>query len=332
MTLNHTNAGSSGARPAVPGPIVVALGGNAISRDSEEGNVPQQFANTRRSAAHLVDLVQSGHRLVVTHGNGPQVGNVLRRVELAAHEIYTMPLDVCGAHTQGGMGYMIAQCLNNELRRRGLPPAALALVTMVEVDPNDPEFSNPSKPIGKYYSRERAEELQRQHGWRMVELNSRGWRRVVPSPHPRAIVEADLIADLSRAGLLLVAGGGGGVPVLRDAHGDLSGVEAVVDKDRTAALLARIVGARHLIIATNVERVALDFGKPTERPISHLAASEARGFLDQNQFPAGSMGPKIEAAVSFVTSAGRSDARAIICDLNHMGDALRGATGTCITA
>jgi carbamate kinase len=309
-------------------PIVVALGGNAISRESEEGNVPQQFANTARTAAHVVDLVEAGRRLVVTHGNGPQVGNVLRRVELAAHEIYTMPLDVCGAHTQGGMGYMIAQCLNNELRRRGIAQTAAALVTMVEVDRDDPEFRQPTKPIGKHYTRERAEQLQREHGWRMTEINARGFRRLVPSPRPRAIVEGELIRRLAHQGQLLVAAGGGGVPVVCNASGELVGVEAVVDKDRTSALLALLIEAETLVIATGIERVALDFGRSTQRFIDQMTRAEARRYLAEGQFPPGSMGPKIEAALAFLDATPMPAAQVIICDLAHLRAALRGDSGT----
>jgi carbamate kinase len=321
--------GSSRSGPRDP--IVIALGGNAISRESEEGNVPQQFANTRRTAKHLVDLVELGYRMVVTHGNGPQVGNVLRRVELAAHEIYTMPLDVCGAHTQGGMGYMIAQCLNNELRRRGLDQTAAALVTMVEVDRDDPELAAPTKPIGKYYGRERAEQLQREHGWRMADFGPKGYRRVVPSPRPRAIIEAELIMRLANEQRVLVAAGGGGVPVICNEAGELVGVEAVVDKDRTSALLAQLIEATTLVIATGVERVAVDFGKSTQRFLDQMSVTEARRHLADGQFPAGSMGPKIESAVEFLTTSSCRDARVIICGLNQLSEAVAGRSGTHVT-
>lgn len=309
-------------------PIVVALGGNAISRPGEEGNVQQQFDNTRRTAAHLADLIEAGHQPVITHGNGPQVGNVLRRVELAARELYRLPLEICGAHTQGGMGYMIAQCLENELRRRGISRSVTAIVTSVEVDPNDPGFDNPTKPIGSFYRRKRAEELIAECGWKMTLVPKQGHRRVVPSPLPRAIVEIELIRRLVAAGELIVATGGGGVPVVRGLNGDRVGVEAVIDKDRTAALLARALGATTLLIVTSVDRVALDFGTPFERFLEQMTVSEARMHLMGGHFPPGSMGPKIEAAIDFLETAPHSDARVIICSLEHMADALAGKSGT----
>lgn len=322
------------------GCIVVALGGHAISREDEEGNVPQQFQHTRETAVYLVDLIEQGYRLIVTHGNGPQVGNVLRRVELAAHELYTLPLDICGAHTQGGMGYMIAQCLTNELTRRrragalppGAPRIATAIVTSVEVDPADPEFSRPTKPVGRFYDRGRAEELRSRHGWKMFELGPRGFRRVVPSPRPRAIVEIELIARLAADRELLVAAGGGGIPVIRTADGEHVGVEAVIDKDRTSALLALGVDAQALVVATNVDRVALDFGRPSQRELDHLSVGDAQRYLDEGQFPPGSMGPKIESAIEFLTHTRRPDAYVLICDLQRISAALAGSGGTRITA
>jgi len=266
--------------------------------------------------------------MVVTHGNGPQVGNVLRRVELAAHEVYPLPLDVCVADTQAGMGYMIAQCLLNELRRRGIRRNVSALVTAVEVDADDPEFGKPTKPIGRYYDADRARELQRSYRWRMVEVPGRGFRRVVPSPRPRRILEIDLIRRLAYQGDLLIAAGGGGIPVTRTPDGDYVGVEAVIDKDRTSALLAGDIGAELFVIATDVERVALDYGKDTQRFLDRLTVEEARQHLAEGQFPPGSMGPKVEAAIDFVTRTSRRGARTIICDLDHLVEALDGRSGT----
>ncbi|MFW5652839.1 MAG: carbamate kinase, partial [Planctomycetota bacterium] len=206
-------------------PVVLALGGNAISREGEEGTIDQQFQHTRATAKHVVNLLQAGCRLVVTHGNGPQVGNVIRRVELARPHIYPLPVDVCVADTQGGMGYMIAQCLNNELRRRGINRTVCTLVTTVQVDEDDPAFDNPTKPIGSFYAEAEARTLMHRDGWAMARIGNKGWRRVVPSPAPQAIVEIDLLKALVDAGQTVIAGGGGGIPVIRDVAGDLQGVE-----------------------------------------------------------------------------------------------------------
>jgi carbamate kinase len=316
----------------IDGPIVVALGGNAISRPDEEGNIEQQFRNMRQTAVHVADVVGDGGRVVVTHGNGPQVGNVMRRVELAANEVYRLPLDICGADTQGGMGYMIAQCLRNELQRRRITCNVTAIVTSVEVDPRDPDFERPTKPIGSFYqSKEEAEALQRKYGWKLVHIPNQGYRRVVPSPLPRAIVEIDLIRRLANSGELLVAAGGGGIPVARTESGALVGVEAVIDKDRTSGLLARAIDAAVLLIGTNVSRVAVNFQKPNERYLDRVTKSEIRRYYLEGQFPPGSMGPKVEAAIDFLEGSRRRDASVIICDLEHMADALAGRAGTWIT-
>jgi carbamate kinase len=308
--------------------IVAALGGNAILRPSQEGNVEQQFANTRYTASHLAALVQSGYQLLVTHGNGPQVGHVLRRVELAAREVYRLPLDICGAHTQGELGFMIAQCLNNALHERGVARRFAALITSVEVDRHDPAFGKPTKPIGKIYRRDKAEDMQRRYGWEMVPVPPQGFRRVVPSPAPKAIVEIDVVRRLVDAGELLVAAGGGGIPVARDDRGQWQGVEAVIDKDRTAALLGRALDAPVFLIVTSVARVTLDYGTPHERPLDHLTASMAHRYLAEGQFPPGSMGPKIEAAIEFLRGCQAGAARVIICDIEHMAEALAGRSGT----
>lgn len=310
--------------------IVVALGGNAISRADQEGNVPQQFENTSYTARYLAGLVAAGYQLVVTHGNGPQVGNVLRRVELAARELYRLPLHICGAHTQGGMGYMIAQCINNALHDRQIARRVTAIVTSVEVDRNDPAFQKATKPIGGFYRKEKAEELKREQGWEMIHVPNQGYRRVVPSPPPIAVVEIDLIRRLVDAGELLVVAGGGGTPVARDEKGHYYGVEAVIDKDRTAALVGRVLDAPVLLIVTSVDRVALKYGTPEQRPLEHMTALEAQRFLDAGEFPPGSMGPKIEAAIEFLRGCRRGDARVIICDIEHMAEALAGQSGTAI--
>lgn len=308
--------------------IVVALGGNAISRPGEEGNVQQQFENSSYTAKYLAGLVADGYQIVVTHGNGPQVGNVLRRVELASNELYRLPLHICGAHTQGGMGFMIAQVINNALWKRGIQRTVTCIVTSVEVDRDDPAFANPTKPIGSFYDADRAATLQSTHGWQMIEVPRQGWRRVVASPAPCAVVEIDLIRRLTDAGELLVVGGGGGIPVSRDPDGSLHGIEAVIDKDRTAALVGRVLDAPVLLIVTSVECVAVDYGKPTQRNIDQMTASEAQRHLDDGQFPPGSMGPKVEAAIEFLRDCDAASARVIICDIEHMAEALAGHSGT----
>ncbi|MEW6198838.1 MAG: carbamate kinase [Planctomycetota bacterium] len=308
--------------------IVVALGGNAISKPDQEGNVPQQFENTSYTANYLAELVAQGYQPIVTHGNGPQVGNVLRRVELAAKELYRLPLHICGAHTQGGMGFMIAQCLNNALHRRGIERRFSAIVTSVEVDRDDPAFRKPTKPIGNFYPKDKAEKLQAEQGWNMIHVRRQGWRRVVASPPPKAIVEIDLIRRLVDAGELLVAAGGGGIPVARNAAGEWSGVEAVIDKDRTAALLGRALDVPVLMIVTAVERVALGYATPHERPLERMTVAEATMHLMSGEFPPGSMGPKIEAAIEFLRGCEPGKAAVVICDIEHMGEALAGRSGT----
>ena len=313
-------------------PIVVALGGNAISPADAAGDViPQQYRATRQTVVTLVDLIEYGGRLLVTHGNGPQVGAALRRVELTEGQVYTLPLDICGADTQGGMGYMIAQCFNNELRRRGIDLIANTIITTVEVDRDDPEFVNPTKPVGAYYTAEEAEQMRRRYGWTMAKARrNRRYRRVVPSPVPRRVIEAKLIRECVAAGDLVVAGGGGGVPVTRNQAGDYVGVEGVIDKDRTSAILASKIGAGTLVIATGINKVALNFGRPDQTPIDRLTVAEARKHLADGQFPPGSMGPKIEAAIDYLEAVENPDARVIICDLEHLMGAIRGQNGTWI--
>ncbi|MDY7109113.1 MAG: carbamate kinase [Planctomycetota bacterium] len=312
-------------------PIVVALGGNAISPVGEVGNIAQQFRQTRQTVAGLRRLLVGGAPMIITHGNGPQVGNAIRRVELSAHEVYPLDLGICVADVQGGMGYMIAQCLMNDLQRQGRNRIVTTIVTTVEVDRNDEAFSHPSKPIGSFFPREQAERYMREYGWEMVEIPRQGHRRVVPSPRPIAIVEIDLIRKLVESGELLVAVGGGGIPVYREANGDLEGCEAVIDKDLASGLLAGGIGAATLFIVTAVDKVCLDYGTPAQRKLDRLTAAEARRHLDDGQFPPGSMGPKIQAAINFLEASQREDARVIICDIEHISPAMDGEAGTVIT-
>jgi carbamate kinase len=308
--------------------VVVALGGNAITRPGEEGTVEQDYINLRESLSRVVGLVQGGAHVVLTHGSGPQVGNQMIRVELARGKAPDLPLDVVAADIQGGLGYMIERVLRNQLLRRGLEVPVCALLTQVEVDADDPAMAEPTKFVGPVYDPEEAEQLRVEKGWRMREDSGRGWRRVVPSPLPRRIVERDLIGRLVDWGALVIVSGGGGIPVTRTPEGDLVGVEAVVDKDLAAAVLARDLGATDLYILTGVEQVYLDFGKATQRGLRYLTVGEARRHAAAGQFPAGSMGPKVAAACRFVEGGGK---RALITDALTLDEALAGTTGTWIT-
>ncbi|MCP3902828.1 MAG: carbamate kinase [Planctomycetes bacterium] len=314
-----------------PAPVVVALGGNAISpQRRDDDDIPNQFKQTRRTATVLAELLASGAPVLITHGNGPQIGEAVRRGELASDEVYEIPLGVLVADLAGGMGYMIAQCVNNALRQMGSDRIVSTLVTNVVVDADDPHFQEPTKPIGSFYTAERAR-IMMSRGWKMVEIPNRGFRRVVPSPAPLEILEIELIRRLMAAGEGLIVAGGGGVPVVREPDGSLEGREAVIDKDLTAGLIARRVGAEVLFLVTNVTQVAIDFEKPTERRLERTTTDEVERWLDEGQFPPGSMGPKIEAAIEFLRASGPA-ARVIISDVEHMAEALDGRAGTTIRA
>ncbi|MCP4250192.1 MAG: carbamate kinase [bacterium] len=308
--------------------IVVALGGNAICPAGSEGSIPQQFAQTRVTVRHLADLMDRGHRVLVTHGNGPQVGNILRRVEIASSQVYPVDLGLCVADTQAGMGYMICQSMINEFRKRGQERQACTIVTTVLVDPNDPAFADPTKPIGPFLTPDEAQRHQRDDGWQMVEVPGRGMRRVVPSPKPLRIQELDVIQRLYEAGLGVVAVGGGGIPVIDRPDGGNEGVEAVIDKDLSAAILATAIDADLLAILTDQPGVFQDFGKPTQKALDRLTVSEARRRFEAGEFPAGSMGPKIEAAINFVTGSTQSQPRALITSCDRIVDALDDGRGT----
>lgn len=308
--------------------LVIALGGNALSAPGEVGNVEDQFRHAQETVSRLADLILAGHTLVISHGNGPQVGSILRRVEIAAQQnIYPIPMELAVADTQGGMGYMIAQCLMNELACRNMPRICTSLITTTRVDPDDPAFRRPSKPIGPFYTRQRAEEHRDRDGWTVAEDAGRGWRRLVASPEPLEIVELPLIRRLAEAGELVVACGGGGIPVVRTAKG-YRGVDAVIDKDRTAALLALGLDADGLIILTGVEKVCARFGRPDQRPLERLSDSEAAAFLAAGEFPSGSMGPKIEAAIRFLRESKQADPFVLITSCEQVNEGLNGRTGT----
>lgn len=307
---------------------VVALGGNAITRAGEEGTVEQDYANLDRSLEGIVHLLETGYQVLLTHGNGPQIGNQMIRVELARDEAPILPLDVMGADLQGGLGYMIERVLRSKLRRRGMTGGVCCMLTMVEVDPDDPSMQNPSKFVGPFYDEEGAKRMARDRGWVVKKDADRGWRRVVPSPPPISVVERLEVSSLLDLGYCVISGGGGGIPIRRNDVGEPVGVEAVVDKDLTAAILALEVGAPELFILTAVERVKLDYGTPDERALDRMTVTEAREHLADGQFPAGSMGPKVEAACRFIENGG---GRVLITDDGHLIEALEGRTGTWIT-
>lgn len=303
---------------------VVAIGGNAITRPGQVGTIPEQFANAKQACRDLLILLESGYNVVLTHGNGPQVGNILLRVELSAHQVYTLPLDTCVSDSQGGMGYMLQQVMYNVLSERGLDRTVATVLTQAVVDEDDPAFSTPSKPVGPFYTRERASLLEKEKGWHLVEDAGRGYRRVVPSPIPREIIEIVAIRALLESGNLVIAAGGGGIPVIRK-KGLLEGVEAVIDKDHTSSLIARELDVDLFLIATSVEQVYLDYGKPGQRPLGRVTVDEVESYLHEGQFPAGSMGPKMKASIEYLRNGGRE---VIITDISAVARALEGKTGT----
>jgi len=309
--------------------VVVALGGNAILTRGQKGTVEEQTANVHGTCEQLASIVLGGAwRIVVTHGNGPQVGNILLQQDAAKHIVPPMPMDICGAQTQGMIGYMIQQSLLNLFAQRGRADIPVApVVTQVLVDEMDPAFANPSKPVGPFYGHEEAQRLREEMGWHVVEDAGRGWRRVVPSPDPKGIVEREAIRVLVQNRVVVIASGGGGIPVVR-ASGGLRGVEAVIDKDLAGECLAEDVGAHVLLILTDVEHVQINYGKPDARPLERLTPAEARQYMDQGQFARGSMEPKVRAAVRFVEAGGE---RAVISSLSRAEAALDGRAGTQVT-
>lgn len=309
--------------------IVVAFGGNAITKPGQRGDLTDQYSATHEVARELAKVIAAGNRLVVTHGNGPQVGNILRRVELAASELYVLPLDTCVSDSQGGMGYMIQQVLGNELRRAGIRKPVATIITQCVVAADDPAMKNPTKPIGSFMTAELAAEHARNEGWTVKEDAGRGWRRVVPSPKPFEIVEASVIRRLVLAGEIVIACGGGGIPVVRESNGDLRGIEAVIDKDLASALLAREIGADLLWVMTGVPRVALNFGKPNQTLLERMTVAEAKRYLAEGHFPAGSMGPKVAAAIDYLEKGGTE---VLISDTEGIQDAFEGRTGTRVVA
>ncbi|HAE85397.1 MAG TPA: carbamate kinase [Anaerolineaceae bacterium] len=309
------------------GLAIVAVGGNALIKDNQHKSVHDQFAAAVDTMKHIADMIAEGWNVVVTHGNGPQVGFILRRSELSAHELHEVPLDYCGADTQGSIGYMFQQALYNEFVRRNMPKSAVTVVTQTIVDRNDPAFQNPTKPIGSFMDEEQAKMRMEKDGWTVVEDAGRGWRRVVPSPIPLRIVEADAINALIEKGFVVIGVGGGGIPVIETPEGELVGVEAVIDKDFGAAILASMLKADLFLISTAVEKVAINFNKPNQQWLDQMTAAEARQYVQEGHFAKGSMLPKIQAILKYLDNGGK---KALITDPAHIKDALNGKTGTWI--
>jgi carbamate kinase len=307
------------------GTAVVAVGGNSLIVDREHESIPDQSAAAAATAHHIAEMVAADWNVVVTHGSGPQVGFILRRSEIALGEVPPVPMDYAAADLQGAIGYMFQRALRNEFRRRGLERTAIAVVTQVLVDRGDPAFEHPAKPIGSQMDAPTAERRAAELGWIVKEDSGRGWRRVVPSPLPRGIVEIAEIAHLVNAGYVVIACGGGGIPVVQDAAGDLQGVEAVIDKDLASSMLARELAADLLVISTSVPRVAIHFGRPEQRWLDRLTRAEAERYLAEGHFAEGSMAPKIRAIIGYLDRPGR---RGLITDPASIGQALRGEAGT----
>jgi carbamate kinase len=307
---------------------VIAVGGNSLILDEKHRTIADQYAATVETAKHIAGMIEDGWNVVLTHGNGPQVGFILRRSELALHELHPVPLDYCGADSQGAIGYMFQRALRNEFRKRGIQKQAATVVTQVLVDKNDPAFENPSKPIGSFMNAEQAARKRNEEGWQMVEDAGRGWRRVVPSPLPKQIIERDAIEKLIGAGFLVICTGGGGIPVYQDENGDLLGLEAVIEKEFEGSLLAQSLRADLFLISTAVEKVALNFNKPNQTWLDEMKVTEAKEYLAQGHFHKGSMAPKIQAAIWFLEGGGRE---ALITNPENLERALQGETGTRIT-
>ncbi len=304
--------------------MLIAIGGNSLIRAGEKGTVAEQRVNARRTAAAIVELIRAGYQIVITHGNGPQVGAQLLRAERASDQVPGQSLDICGAASQGEIGYLLCQSLCSELSAAGLNVPVVSVITQTVVRADDPAMQHPTKPIGPFYSRVVAEERQRQLGWEIIEDAARGYRRVVPSPEPVEIIELDSICSLFRKGVLVVACGGGGIPVIR-CGGELKGIEAVIDKDRASALLASELGFDTFAISTDVGFVYLDYKKPTQRSLDRVTASELQRYWRAGQFPPGNMGPKVESALNFLRDGGKE---VVITSYEHLTEAIAGRTGT----
>lgn len=308
---------------------LIAFGGNALLRPEDRGTLEEQLLRAENTAKMLIPLIKKGYRLVVVHGNGPQVGNLMEQMEAAASRIPPLPLDVCDAMTEGSMGYMLEQALHNVFTSNSMRLSVATMLTLVRVDEEDPAFQHPTKPVGPFYTRYRAEQLMQQHQWKMVEDAGRGWRKVVPSPRPKEILNMVTIQRCIQFLDVLITGGGGGIPVVQKGSKKWVGVEAVIDKDYTASLLAQALEVDLFIILTGVPQVYKDFGTPREKPLEKLTTSEAAFLLEQGQFPKGSMGPKIQAAIEFTQKTKKP---VLITDSSTLEEALEGKNGTYIVA
>ena len=311
---------------------VVAIGGNSLIKDGKHKTVEDQYQAAKETTYHIADMIEQGWEVAIGHGNGPQVGFILRRSEIAAkvEGMHEVPLDVCGADSQGAIGYALQQTLQNELFKRGIKKAVATVVTQVLVDKNDAAFKNPTKPIGGFMDEAEAKRREKELGWSVVEDSGRGWRRVVASPLPKEVVELESVETLIKAGTVVVTVGGGGIPVIDKGEGEYAGTAAVIDKDFASSLLARLIKADLLLISTAVEKVALNFGKPDQKWIDRMTLSEARQYLAEGtHFAKGSMAPKIQAIIWFLEAGGR---QALITNPENIGRALKGETGTWIVA
>lgn len=304
---------------------VIAIGGNSLILDKNHQTVKDQYEAAAKTMGHIASMIEKGYEVVITHGNGPQVGFILLRSEFARERLHTIPLDSCGADTQGAIGYNIQMALDNEFHKRGIKKTVATVVTQVVVDRDDPGFKNPTKPIGPFYSADDAEKRKAEDGWDIAEDAGRGWRRVVASPKPEEIVELDAIKRLIESGVVVVAVGGGGIPVTRDEKGALHGAAAVIDKDYASALLAENINADLFIISTAVPHVSINFGKPSEKRVDRMTVRDAKKYIEEGHFAKGSMLPKIQAAIGFLENGGKE---VLITDPDHLEQALDGSAGT----
>lgn len=306
--------------------VVIALGGNAILQPGQEATYENQLENVRKATEIIAQIVKNGHNVIITHGNGPQVGNILRQNEEAKDVVPPFPLDVCSAESQGFIGYMMDQTLKNSLQSLGIQNNVVSMLTQTEVSKDDPAFQNPEKPIGVFYSEEEANQLAKEKGWTVGEDAGRGWRRLVPSPVPQSILGSDVIKSLTDEGNIVIAAGGGGIPVSKTPDGKYEGVEAVIDKDSSAFKLAMEVEADTFMVLTDVTNVYVNWGKPDQKALESITLDEAKQYVKEGQFAAGSMGPKVQAAIEFAAQGGR----AIICSLDQADLAMEGKAGTSV--